>query len=166
MTMRQETPYAVFLSFNSEDREAVKTLAEYLLDHANLRPWLDEWDSIPGEDWIDGLHRGLSESGTCAVFIGQSGEGPWQKQKIKNALITRIDDQNFRLIPVLLPDASEKPELPHFLPAKMWVDFRGKDVHDDDVLWRLECGIRGIPPGTRSSSASRTAGEQSACAGA
>ena len=138
--------YDVFLSFHDEDRQEVEQIAVYLNDHAHLRPWFDKWNLIPGEDWVDGLDRGLRESTACAVFIGKSGEGPWQKQEVKAVLIRHVNNPNFRLIPVLLPDASQQPVLPPFLPAKMWVDFRGKSLDDDDALWRLECGIRGEPP--------------------
>ena len=142
------TPFAVFLSFNSKDRAEVKRLAEYLADTAQLRPWFDEWELIPGESWIDALTRGLQESAACAVFVGNSGEGPWQEQEIRNALIHRAKNKDFRIIPVLLPTATHQPELPPFLPTLTWVDFRGKDLtNNKDALWKLECGIQGKAPG-------------------
>ena len=147
MNTQQEKPYAVFLSFNSEDREAVTMLAEYLLDQANLRPWLDEWELIPGEPWVRNLERGLEASQTCAAFVGKSGQGSWQEPEVEEALRKQRKDPKFRVIPVLLPNASKQPELPAFLSGNMWVDFRGKDLNNDDVLWRLECGIRGVAPG-------------------
>jgi hypothetical protein len=138
-------PYAVFLSYNSEDREAVEQLAIYLQDRANLPLWLDKWKLIPGESWVENLERGLAESATCAIFVGQSGKGPWQEQEVKLALRYQVKNPNFRVIPVLLPDAPVQPELPPFLAGNMWVDLR-KGLQDDDALWRLECGIRGVPP--------------------
>ena len=140
-------PYVVFLSFNSEDRDAVEYIARYLVDQVNLRPWFDQWELIPGEPWVRNLERGLAASATCAVFVGKSGEGPWQKREVETALRHQVDQPNFRVIPVLLPDAPHKPNLPMFLSGNMWVDFRGKQLDDDDALWRLEGGIRGIAPG-------------------
>ncbi len=35
-----EKTYDVFLSYNSEDRDAVEKVAVYLSDKAGLRPWL------------------------------------------------------------------------------------------------------------------------------
>jgi len=139
--------YAVFLSFNSEDRAEVEQIARYLADQAQLRPWFDQWELIPGEPWVRNLERGLTASATCAVFVGQSGEGPWQKREVETALRHQVDNAGFRVIPVLLPDAPKQPELPMFLSGNMWVDFRGKGLHDDDTLWRLECGIKGVAPG-------------------
>lgn len=140
-------PYSVFLTFNSEDREAVEYFARYLADQARLRPWFDQWELIPGESWVRNLERGLAASDTCAVFVGKSGEGLWQKREVETALRQRVDLQEFRVIPVLLPDAPHQPVLPMFLSGNMWVDFRGKRLEDADALWRLECGIRGIDPG-------------------
>jgi hypothetical protein len=139
--------YAVFLSFNSEDREAVEQIARHLADKAGLRPWFDRWELIPGEPWVRNLERGLAASSTCAVFVGKSGEGPWQRREVETALRHQVDNYEFRVIPVLLPDAPTQPELPMFLSGNMWVDFRKNGLDDDDALWRLECGILGKAPG-------------------
>lgn len=137
----------VFLSFNNEDRDAVEKIAIYLNDRANLRPWFDQWELIPGESAMRNLERGLVVSATCAVFVGKSGEGPWQEREVESALRQQINNPDFRVIPVLLPDAPQQPELPLFLADNTWVDFRGKDINDKETLWLLECGIRGIAPG-------------------
>jgi hypothetical protein len=50
------------------------------------------------------------------------------------------------VIPVLLPDAPDKPELPIFLKAMTWVDFR---VQDPEPLSRLIWGITGQRPGLK-----------------
>lgn len=138
--------YNVFLSFNSEDCEAVEWIAAYLSDQANLRPWLDQWALIPGEPWVNNLERGLEASSTCAVFVGKSGDGPWQKREVELALRQQIQTPEFRVIPVLLPDAPRQPKLPAFLSGNMWVAFE-KGLDDPEALWRLTCGIRGISPG-------------------
>ena len=138
--------YGVFLSYNGEDREHVQSIAVYLADHARLNPWFDEWSLIPGEPSLRNLERGLEASSSCAVFIGESGHGPWQQPEIEAALHERVRDSAFRVIPVLLPNAPQEPKLPSFLSGKIWVDFR-KGLEDDVSRWRLECGVRGVPPG-------------------
>ncbi|GAK57548.1 tetratricopeptide TPR_2 [Candidatus Vecturithrix granuli] len=139
--------YDVFLSYNSEDHEAVEKIAIYLHDQAGLHVWFDIWEIIPGVFTMDQLEQGLSSSTTCAVFVGKTGEGPWQKREVETALRQQIHHSEFRVIPVLLLDAPRVPELPMFLAENMWVDFRGKGLNDDVALWRLECGIRGMAPG-------------------
>ena len=138
--------YGVFLSYNTEDREHVQTLAIYLADKARLNPWFDQWSLIPGEPSLRNLEQGLEASSSCAVFIGESGRGPWQQPEIEAALRQRVEDRAFRVIPVLLPNAPQEPMLPSFLSGNLWVDFR-KGLEDDVSRWRLECGVRGIPPG-------------------
>lgn len=138
--------YGVFLSYNGEDREHVQSIAVYLADKARLNPWFDQWSLIPGEPWVRNLERGLEASSSCAVFIGESGQGPWQQPEMEAALRQHIVNQGFRVIPVLLPNAPEQPKLPSFLSGNTWVDFR-RGLDDDISRWRLECGVRGVPPG-------------------
>jgi hypothetical protein len=140
-----EKKYDVFLSYNSEDRDEVQKIAIYLDDRTDLDPWLDRWDLIAGDPWQEGLQQGLSNAKSCAVFVGRSGQGPWQKKELFAALDLQTKKSDFRVIPVLLPSARTKPELPLFLAGNTWVEFR--DMADDDAFWQLECGIRGIPPG-------------------
>ena len=91
-----DKPYDVFLSYNSEDREAVKQIATYLKDEARLEPWLDMWHLIPGEPWVSNLELGLRSSKSCAVFIGESGEGPWNRIEVQHALQEHAADASFR----------------------------------------------------------------------
>jgi hypothetical protein len=137
--------YDVFLSYSSEDRDEVQAVAIYLADRGGLNPWLDRWHLIAGESWVKGLEQGLSGSKSCAVFVGQSGQGPWQQNELHAALDLQAKKPDFRVIPVLLPSAPAKPELPMFLAGNTWVEF--KDLADDDAFWQLECGIHGHPPG-------------------
>lgn len=82
--------YDVFLSYNSEDREPVEKIAVYLADCAGINPWLDKWKLIPGEDWVQNLERGLNSSSSCVVFVGQSGQGPWQRRELAAALDRQV----------------------------------------------------------------------------
>ena len=143
-----ENQYDVFLSYNAEERNAVIQIARYLRDNTELRLWLDQWHAIPGISASDNLKQGLEASKTCAVFIGKAGEGRWQKSEIRKAIDQQKQKSMLRVIPVLLPDAPEELEISSFLLENTWVDFRGKSLNDDDALWRLECGIRGVVPGS------------------
>ncbi|MEW6669349.1 MAG: AAA-like domain-containing protein [Thermodesulfobacteriota bacterium] len=137
--------FDVFLSYNREDEEPVEKIAVYLADCTEVKPWMDKWNLIPGEPWFQHLERALTSSSACAVFVGKSGEGPWQQKELAAALDRQVKNPDFRVIPVLLADALAKPDLPIFLAGNTWVDFRG--TRYDEALWRVECGIRGIPPG-------------------
>jgi hypothetical protein len=143
-----EEHFDVFLSHNSHDKSAVEYLAQRLKDEANLKPWLDKWNLIPGEPWQEALEHALNVSRTSAVFIGPSGIGTWENEEMRSALDTRVRQADFRIIPVLLPGATlpERGKLPRFLSRLTWVDFRA-GVDNDESFRQLVAGIRGIAPG-------------------
>jgi formylglycine-generating enzyme required for sulfatase activity len=139
--------YDVFLSHNSADKPAVEALARKLLA-AGVTPFLDKWNLVPGEPGQEALEEALDESRTCAVFLGPGKLGPWQNEEMRSSLETRVSDESFRVIPVLLPGSSEprKAKLPRFLRRLTWVDFSA-GLHDEDAFHRLISGIRGTAPG-------------------
>ena len=74
--MTEGTQYDVFLSHNTDDKEAVEIIADKLRDEARLRPFLDKWHLIPGEPWQEALEEALDACPVCAVFLGPSGVSP------------------------------------------------------------------------------------------
>ena len=147
ISMGEVNQYDVFLSYTSADKEAVEDIAQCLRQKAKLKPFLDKWYLIPGEPWQGKLEEALDQSRTCAVFLGPTGLGPWEHQEMRVALNKRVHTPDFRVIPVLLPDAEmpKKGDLPPFLSQLTWVDFR-QGLEDTEAFYRLTCGIKGIPP--------------------
>ena len=66
-----------FLSYNSEDRPAVRQLAADL-GNRGIAVWFDEEQQRPGLPSQDSLSAGIRASRTVAVLVGASGQGPWQ----------------------------------------------------------------------------------------
>src|SRR3954453_18104368 len=122
----------VFLSHATTDKPLVEELA-LRLQREGLKPWLDEWNLIPGEPWQPALEWALSECAACAVIIGPGVLGPWHHEEMRLAISRRVGDRErvFRVIPVLLPgvERPEQSKLPRFLLATTWVEFR--DSLDD-----------------------------------
>ncbi|MBO1051454.1 MAG: SUMF1/EgtB/PvdO family nonheme iron enzyme [Dolichospermum sp. DET73] len=133
--------FDVFLCHNSQDKPAVIEIANQLRAN-NINPWLDKWHLRPGFSWQDLLEDQINEIRTAAVFVGNSGLGPWQNEEIK-AFIRAFVNRKCPVIPVLLPNAPQKPQLPLFLEGLMWVDFR---QHDPEPLGQLIWGITGRKP--------------------
>ena len=135
--------YDVFLSHNSEDKPAVETIANRLEDEG-ISPYLDIWHLTPGKLWLRELADALEESACVAVFFGPSGLGAWHHQEMQIALnkAARTQD-NFRLIPVLLPGA-DKSQVDSFLQLRTWVDFSDALV-DELAFGRLLSAIKGKP---------------------
>lgn len=134
--------FDVFLSHNSKDKPAVRQLAE-ALKNRGLNVWLDEWELIPGRSWINALGEIIETVRAAAVLVGKDGMGPWEVPEMEGCLIEFVN-RAMPVIPVLLPDAPEMPELPLFLKRFTWVDLRGGVT--DENLNRLIWGITGNKP--------------------
>jgi len=151
MPSQQSRKYDVFLSHHNSDKPYVETLATRLEDEAGVKPFLDKWHLVPGAPWQEELEEALSNSATCAVFLGPAGLGPWQNEEMRAVLDERVRNNSFRVIPVLLPGAEPKDEdtLPRFLRRLTWVDFR-KGLDEQESFNCLVAGIRGEQPGRQS----------------
>ena len=124
--------YDVFLCHNSADKPAVKDIGTRL-KQLGILPWLDEWELRPGLLWQKALEQRIKTIKAAAVFVGKQGVGPWQDQELQ-AFLRQFARRECPVIPVLLADAPEPPDLPVFLEGMTWVDFR-KD--DPDPLEQL-----------------------------
>ncbi|MBD2358880.1 GUN4 domain-containing protein [Tolypothrix sp. FACHB-123] len=133
--------FGVFLCHNSEDKPQLRIIAE-CLKNKGIHPWFDEWELRPGVRWQQVLQEQISQIEAAAVFVGSNGLGPWQQQELE-AFLVIFAENNKPLIPVLLPDAPQKPELPLFLRGRMWVDFR--QSHPEPI-GQLIWGITGNRP--------------------
>jgi TIR domain/NACHT domain len=133
--------YDVFLSYAHRDEATVEAAARHL-ESAGLAVFFAKWHLVPGEPWQEALEQCLSESGTCAVFIGASGLGKWENEELRTALDDRVQGQLKRVIPVLLSGAVED-QVPKFLRRFTYVDARdGWNAH---TVGRLISGIHGTP---------------------
>jgi hypothetical protein len=141
--------YHAFLSHNGKDKPAVETLANELTKRG-VSCWFDKWNLVPGNRWGPALELGLTQSDTCVVFFGPHGVGPWHDEEMWLAMQQRAGakQRRMRVLPVILPGGqrAQESDLPGFLQGTMWVEFN-RALDDGDALHRLECGIRGLPPG-------------------
>lgn len=140
-TLSETDAFDVFLCHNSADKPVVKHIGQQLIAQG-IRPWLDEWEMRPGLPWQEALEQQIGKIKSAAVFVGQNGMGPWQNLE-QQAFLRDFVLRKTPVIPVLLPNAPQKPELPVFLAGMMWVDFR---KNDPDPLKQLIWGITGKRP--------------------
>jgi|WetSurMetagenome_2_1015567.scaffolds.fasta_scaffold176230_1 hypothetical protein len=134
--------FDVFLCHNSSDKPTVRHLAEELKSRG-IVVWLDEWELVPGRPWQEALEEVIQTVRSAAVLVGVDGFGPWQDREMRGFL-SEFVRRNLPVIPVLLPGAPEKPELPIFLKEFTWVDLRSgiSKIGLDRLLW----GITGKKP--------------------
>ncbi|MBU7582993.1 MAG: TIR domain-containing protein [Nostoc sp. TH1S01] len=128
--------FDVFLCHNSDDKPMVKLIGEQLKE-LGILPWLDEWELRPGLPWQRALEEQIKNIKAAAVFIGKNNTGPWQDAEL-DAFLRQFVKRRCPVIPVLLPDCDQKPDLPIFLEGMMWVDFRKSEP---DPMKQLIWGI-------------------------
>ncbi len=134
--------FDVFLSHNSKDKPAVRELAKALRAYG-ITVWLDEDELRPGVSWQKLLEKGIKASKSGAVIVGKDGIGPWEDEEME-ALLQLAVRQKLPVIPVLLPGAAQKPELPVFLANRTWVDLR--DGLSEEGVGKIVWGITGQKP--------------------
>jgi class 3 adenylate cyclase len=138
--------FDVFLCHNSKDKAAVREVKE-LLNERGIDAWLDESELQPGTRWQEAIELGLQQSKTVAVFVAEHGLGDWQDQEMRVCLEEAIR-RGMKVIPVLLPGASEQSDLPPFLRSYVWVDLRdGPTSNLDKLVWGItDKEPQSIPP--------------------
>ena len=135
--------FDVFLSYNRGDKVAVKKIGEDLKKYGIL-PWLDEWELRPGLPWQRALEQQIRTIKSAAVFVGKSGMGPWHLSEM-DAFLREFKKRNCPVIPVLLPDATQQPDLPIFLEEMSWVDFHKQDPYPlEELIWGIT-GMHSFP---------------------
>lgn len=135
--------FDVFLSHNSQDKEAVTTVGEALKAHG-VSVWLDSWELRPGRRWQRDLEAAVRSSSGVAVFVGAQGLGPWEEPEMEVFLNRAVRDDDLPVIPVLLPGAPQDVELPAFLSLYTWVDLRAGIT--EEGIDRLVWGVTGVRP--------------------
>ena len=130
--------FDVFLCHHGIDKSDVKKVGEKLKEQGIL-PWLDEWELRPGIPWQRLLEERIENIKSAAVFVDKSGIGPWQLLELE-AFLREFVNRGCPVIPVLLSDAPDEPQLPLFLKGMTWVDFRKQEP---DPMRQLIWGITG-----------------------
>ena len=131
--------FDVFISHNSKNKPAVREITQKLIDRG-VKAWLDELELVPGRPWQDALEEIIETTKSAAILVGEDGLGPWEIPEMR-ACLTEFVKRQMPVIPVLLPGAPDRPELPLFLRQFTWVDLRSG--LSDDGLDRLQWGITG-----------------------
>jgi hypothetical protein len=133
-----ETDFDVFMCHNSQEKAQIRLLSNQLKGQ-NIRPWLDEEQIQPGRAWQDVLEASIPKIKTAAVFVGNSGFGPWQNVEVR-AFLQEFVRRQCPVIPVMLANVTTAPQLPLFMRQFMCVDYR--KTHPDPFK-QLVWGITG-----------------------
>jgi small GTP-binding protein len=140
-----EGKFDVFLSHNAKDKPAVEKIAKRLLA-VGIRPWLDKWNLSPGSTFSEAFEQTIKTIPCAALCFGPADIGTWHIMEIR-AYVEKWASGSARMIPVILPDVPEAPELPVFVRQTLWADMRDWEKPESDGFYRLVCGILGRAPG-------------------
>jgi DNA polymerase III delta prime subunit len=133
--------FDVFLCHNSEDKPAVRAIAQMLVKEG-IKPWLDEEQIRPGTSWQKALRQQIENIKSAAVLLGESDVGPWQNREIIG-LLDEFEKRGCPVIPVILAsDPPKQVELPWSLNGLHCVDFRSDAYPLERLIW----GITGKKP--------------------
>lgn len=97
----------VFLCHNRKDAAVVEEVANALELESGVRFFLDRLSIPVGSEFLSYIEEALAKAKGCAIFLGRNGWGPTQFWEAEQALARYQRDPDFRLIPVVLPGASE-----------------------------------------------------------
>jgi WD40 repeat protein len=136
-----EPTYDVFVSHNGLDKPVVERLCWALLE-AGLRPWFDKWDLAPGDVWMTEVERVLAKVPAVIVCVGEHGLSAWHDAERQAALDRSTAAGGGTVVPVLLPGAPARVELPIFLRGRQAMDLRAEPAWDDGVA-RLAATLAG-----------------------
>lgn len=120
---------------------AVQGIARKLVQ-CGIKAWLDIEQIRPGTTWQMALGEQIKNIKSAAVFVGNSGIGPWQSEEIQTFLGEFVD-RKCPVIPTILASANGVPELPWTLKNRHRVDFRVSDP--DPLPFRIDQQSRTTP---------------------
>jgi tetratricopeptide (TPR) repeat protein len=104
-------PERVFCSHRQSDKPRIKEFAAQLLA-AGIDAWVDEWEILPGDDFVSKINDGLARCDAGLIFFSSATkDGKWVGAEI-SALIVQMIEGGKRVIPVMLdPDVLLPPLL-------------------------------------------------------
>jgi len=134
-----ETNPKVYLSYAREDGHVVRELYDRL-SRAGFRPWMDQQDILPGQDWRRSIQKAIRDSDFFLVCLSRNSttKRGFLQQEIRSAIDIMEEKlaDDIYLIPVRL----EKCEVPQALSRYQWLDLFGEQK---EIAWkRLEDAVR------------------------
>jgi tetratricopeptide (TPR) repeat protein len=146
MTDELTYEYDLFISYNREDEEWAKRLAERVEQEEwqsrRLRVFFAPWDILPGESIDDRLERALEKSRKVGLIMTPSSvASEWVKEERHATHHADVARRERRLIPIYRRDC----EIPTFLKTIKFVDFRD-DAKFEEGASLLVAVIKGERP--------------------
>ncbi|WP_419740862.1 toll/interleukin-1 receptor domain-containing protein [Ruegeria sp.] len=97
----------VFLCHNNLDADIVRHIADALELEVGTPFFLDTFAIPTGVEFMPEIEAAMEKAKGCAIFLGENGWGPTHLWEAGLALERYRRDPDFRLIPVVLPGATD-----------------------------------------------------------
>ena len=109
----------VFISHSSEDKIAVRRLADYLRNNG-VTVWLDEWEIEVGDPIVEKVSSGLQEAKYVAIWLSKNAvNSGWVTAEWQSKVYQEVSDRQVYVLPLL----GEYCDIPFFLSQKKYADF-------------------------------------------
>jgi hypothetical protein len=149
----QQRHLKVFLSHASQDKPAVRELSQRLFAEGWIKPWLDEKELLPGQDWRIKIEEAVEAADVVIICLSShsvSKEGFVQKElRYAREIALEKPEETIFLIPLRLNQCN----VPRGLRFYQWADYFGekknetyaalvkslKMRHEQVLLLEVEC---------------------------
>ena len=127
----------VFLSHNKSDKQLARLLGMALVEQG-VGVWFDEWNIKLGDSITRGISTGLEEADTFLILWSKNAErSGWMPLEFSSFLHRRAQDQELKIVPIMLDDTP----LPPFVR-----DFKGAQLRQATDIPEVAAGIGGKIP--------------------
>lgn len=135
------TPMKVFLCHSSKDKMLVREVYRKLHAESWLRPWLDEENLLPGEDWELEIEEAVKTSDAVIVFLSNNSvtKQGYVHKELRMAL-DAAQEKPERMV-FIIPLRLEECDVPSRLSGLQWVDYFPHE-HRDEKYKRLQRALR------------------------
>lgn len=125
-----EEPPDAFISYYHEDADFVTRLAPALAERG-FTVWYDRRSLTAGSSWPREIERALECTHYVAlVATSDSVERPWVRREMDGAYVREGEEYRQILVPLRI----DHSDLPLFIRARQWCDFRPGFEHGVDDL--------------------------------
>ena len=121
--------FGIFLCYNSKDRDIVRQFKNNL-EEEGIKVWFDEAEIFPGDSIPRKIARGMEMANFVALFVSENlnleNISQYVGWELSMAKVKDLEDDEGRLIPVMIGKSSNGIKLPQEVIDKNYADFRGK----------------------------------------
>ena len=119
-----------FLSHNSKNKPLARRIGNILIDR-NIDVWFDAWEIKAGESLTGKIGEGIMNSDIFIILLSpDSVNSKWVQEELKIGLHRRINEDNFKVIPILVEDCN----IPPFLLDYLYINWQGNEETNIESL--------------------------------